>query len=158
MNDLARFLIEHECTRVIHDYALFVDFVDPMEAARLITDDGALVLKSRSKTLSGRKEIDALYQNQKESQLAGRLLQRHFLSNIMIDVKDSDHAAGRALVNLYRSEWDLAKGPAPMVFPVLFRWEDDFVRTPEGWRISRHVVWPAEFESPEAGWSNPWGR
>lgn len=157
MNSLERLVIEHECARVIYDYALFVDFVDPMKGAGLFTDDGTLVLKNRSQTLD-RKEIDVMCQGQKDSQRAGRLVQRHFLTNMMVDVKDADHAGSRVQVMLYRADWDSAKGSAPMVAPVLFRWEDELVRTPEGWRISKHVVYAADFQSPEATWSSPWVR
>ncbi|QQO23674.1 nuclear transport factor 2 family protein [Bradyrhizobium diazoefficiens] len=159
MNDLERLLIERECTRLLYEYGNFVDFVDPMKAARLLAEDCSLVLKFRGQTLRGRSEFERLYQGQKEAQAAGRLLQRHVITNPIIDVKKSDHATGQVRVTLYRAEWDLAQGPCPKVSPVLFIWNDEFVQTPEGWRIRKHEVSEFAFESPEARWpSPPWAH
>ncbi|RXG85302.1 nuclear transport factor 2 family protein [Bradyrhizobium zhanjiangense] len=158
MNDLERLLIEQRCTRLFYDYANFGDFDDPVKAVRLFTDDASLILKNRGKTFSGRKEFEALFQNQKEGQLSRKMLQRHVLSQIMIDVKDSDHATGQARVTLYRAEWDLAQGPCPYVYPVIFQWNDEFVRTSEGWKIFTHTVSQFAFQAPEARFSSPSGR
>ncbi|QQO23710.1 nuclear transport factor 2 family protein [Bradyrhizobium diazoefficiens] len=159
MNDLERLLIEQKCTRLFYEYCNFVDFDEPVRGSGLFTDDGSLVMKFRGKTLRGRKEFERLYQGQQEAQTAGRLLQRHVISNLIIDVKDADHASGQARVTLYRGEWDSKQGPCPKVSPVLFMWNDDFVRTPEGWRIHRHEVSGFDFEAPEARWPDPpWAR
>ncbi|QQO23717.1 nuclear transport factor 2 family protein [Bradyrhizobium diazoefficiens] len=158
MNDLERLLIEHKCTRLIYDYANFVDFDEPVKAADLFTDDGSLVLKNRGKTLSGRKEFETLYQNQQAGQRSGKLLQRHVVSQVMIDIKDADHASSQSRITLYRAEWDLKQGPCPQVHPVIFVWEDEFVRTSEGWKISKHTVLPMAFEAPETHFTSPWGR
>lgn len=164
MDDLERLLIERECTRLITEYAKFVDYVDPMKAGGLLTDDGSLVLNNRhpSVTMSGRKELDAgVYQKQQEAVFNGRLLQWHVLSNIIVDVKDSEHASSETRVMLFVTDWDSVRGAAPTVKPHIFRWEDEYVRTREGWRISRHTCTPMVFMSPEleARWSRvfPYG-
>lgn len=158
MNDLERLLIEQDCTRLFCDYANFVDFDEPEKTVGLYTDDGSLVLRNRGTTLSSLKEIEALCQSQREAQRAGKLLQRHVLSQIRIDVKDSDHATGQARVTLYRAEWDLAQGPCPRVHPVIFVWENEFVRTSKGWKMFKHTISPISFEAPETRFSSPWGR
>ncbi|MCC8982869.1 nuclear transport factor 2 family protein [Bradyrhizobium acaciae] len=158
MNDLEQLLIEHKCTRLIYDYANLVDFDEPVKAAHLFTDDGSLVLKNRGKTLTGRKEVEALYQNQQDGQRSGKLLQRHVVSQVMIDIKDADHASSQSRITLYRAEWDIQQGPCPHVHPVIFVWEDKFVRTSEGWKIAEHTVLPIAFEALEARFSSPWGR
>ncbi|WP_164935234.1 nuclear transport factor 2 family protein [Bradyrhizobium zhanjiangense] len=157
MNTLERLAIEYECTRALHEYTRLVDYVDPLKAARMITDDGSLVLENRSQTLSGRKEMDAMYKQQSEGMLAGKMLWRHFLSTLIVDVKDSDHATSEATVLLFRSAWDTSKGPCPNIAPEIFQWRDEYVRTPDGWRISKHVVTPFAFKSPEAQFAtNPY--
>jgi hypothetical protein len=158
VDTLQTLLIERDCTRLICEYANFVDFDEPEKAALLFTDDGSLILRNRGKVLKGRAEFGELYKNQRAGQAKGKLLQRHVCSQIMIDVKDADHATGQTRVLLYRAEWDVNEGPCPNAHPALFVWDNEFVRTKEGWKIFTHSVSALSFESPEAKFSTPWGR
>lgn len=158
MNDSERLLIEQACTRLINEFARRIDCLDTLKGYELMTDDCRVVVHGRSKTFNGRKEWEHIAQNQKQGQLTGNYLQRHVVSGIIIDVRDSDHASGTCLVLLYRSEWDLAKGPSPVLAPEMFHWDGDYVRTSEGWRFSKHEVSQPIYQSPEAHWSTPWGR
>lgn len=157
MNDLERIIIERDCTRVMNDYGYLCDH-DLMEAARLYTDDSALIQKGRSETIRGRKEIDAWFQKLQDAVSAGKLVLRHVVTQIRVDVRDADHADGHSLVMLFRSEWDTTQGPCPTLAPVMFNADDEFVRTPQGWKISKRVTWPYAFEAPEGKWSTPWAR
>ncbi|MFK4719302.1 hypothetical protein ABIE89_000402 [Bradyrhizobium niftali] len=156
MNDLERLLIEQACTRLINEYVRRIDTVDTTKGFELFTDDCKLILNNRAKTFNGRNEYQHIAENQKDGQFAGKYLQRHIVSGIIIDVKDSERASGACLVLLYRSRWDLAKGPSPVLAPEMFHWFDDFVRTHEGWKISKHELSPIVYASPEAHWPNPW--
>lgn len=158
MNDLEQLLIEQACTRLVNEYVRRIDTIDTMKGYELFTDDCQLILRNRSKTFNGRKEYEHIAQNQKDGQHTGKYLQRHIVSGIMIDVKDSDHASGSCLVLLYRSKWDLANGPSPVLAPEMFHWHDEFVRTPDGWKYSKHEISPFVYVSPEAQWPTPWAK
>lgn len=154
VDDTERLVIEQACTRLINEYVRRIDRETTEKGYELFTDDCRLILNNRGQTFNGRKEWEFVAQNQTKGQHTGNYLQRHVVSGIIIDVKDKDHASGTALVLLYRSRWNLAKGPSPILAPEMFHWDGDYVRTPTGWKFSRHELSPYIYVSPYADWPN----
>lgn len=150
MNDLERLLIEHQCTRLFHEFIREKQYGDLLKAARYFVDDARIFLKNRGQTLDGRKEIDEHYGRLRDETLAGRVLARYFLSALVVDVKDSNHASSHVDVMGIRRFWDVSQGPCPTIAPEIFCWEHEYVRTPDGWKFCHQVTTPKSFESPEA--------
>lgn len=156
MNDLERLVVEQACTRLINEFARRIDCENTLRGYELFADDCRLIAHRQKKTMTSRQEWEHIARNQKQGQDVGNYLQRHVVSGIIIDVKDNDHASGTSLVLLYRARWDLKKGPCQILAPEMFHWDGDYVRTPQGWKFSRHEVSDRVFASPEAEWPNPW--
>jgi hypothetical protein len=77
------------------------------------------------------------------TQRSDRLRSRHVLTNISIDVVDVDHARGITYLTLYRHIGDESLGDDPIELKgpaAVGYYEDEFVRTADGWRIARRVL------------------
>ncbi len=135
--------IEHACTQLMIEYARSIDFRDYDNIENLFTVDAVLVIGQR---LSGRDAIVAAIK-----QRPGELRSRHVISNPFVDVIDARNARGICYLTLYRhyGAESLAHGPVGLNRPAAVgHFEDTFVRTPAGWRISDRVLHLA-FHDPE---------
>jgi uncharacterized protein (TIGR02246 family) len=136
MTDLERILIERECERLVQRYCHYVDHGEASRIAELFADDG--VWTSPQNTMSGRDEIHAGFLR-RERNAARR--SRHVCTNLLIDVKDKDNAAGCVYLTLYRhDDTDEAKVRPSEVPTIVGEYRDSFVRTDDGWRISRREI------------------
>lgn len=135
--------IEHECTALMIEYARSIDFRDYDNIENLFTEDAVLIIGQR---LSGRDEIVHAIK-----QRPGELRSRHVITNPFVDVIDARNARGICYLTLYRHHGpeSLAQGPIDVRGPAAVgHFEDTFVRTATGWRISYRVLHLA-FSDPE---------
>ena len=138
LTDYERAAIERECSRLAIRYTHLVDFGHAERITDLFTADG--LWHDGQASHRGEAAIRAWFKRRQE--MSGRL-SRHVLSNHLIKVLDRDHATGTAYFLLFRHDGDPARAARPMAGqPVLLgSYEDEYVRTAEGWRFqSRRAV------------------
>ncbi len=128
--------IERACARLVLWSIRAFDEKEWMVYAQLFTEDGVFVRANQpDEPLVGREAIrDAL-----AARPAGRLT-RHLCTNIEVDVIDAEHARGFCYLLLYAGDASQPESPAGRPADDVQRvgeYRDTFVRTQEGWRISR---------------------
>ena len=126
--------IEQSCERLVLDFAYFSDHRENEALAELFTSDGTMTRPSGD-TLVGRPAILKEYQ----SRPAGRIT-RHLCTNIRIVVESEDHARGLTYAVVY---YAVANEPPLQHFgrkveprQLIGEFEDEFVRTDDGWKIA----------------------
>lgn len=128
--------IQQLCATASFQYARALDGKNPEALARAFAPDGVWeVLGNR---MAGREAI--------RQYLAGRLTdwapthgRIHQIANQVIEVIDRDHARGTSNAIVYF--FDTADGANAELKPSLIAQNtDEFVRTAEGWKISRRTV------------------
>jgi hypothetical protein len=126
--------IEQACERLVLDFTYFSDHRENEALADLFTPDGIMTRPSGDR-LVGRDAILKEY----ESRPAGRIA-RHFCTNIRIVVESDNRARGLTYALVYSA---LAHEPplqhfGPRVEPrqLIGEFEDEFVRTDDGWKIA----------------------
>jgi uncharacterized protein (TIGR02246 family) len=135
---IAIIAIERACERLVLDFVHHSDTQNPEALAELFTDD-ATVVRPTGDSLEGRAAILASYR----ARPAGRIT-RHICANIRITVESADRARGLTYALVYSGN---AEAPAYAHFGIeaeprqlVGEFEDEFVRTSEGWRFSsRHA-------------------
>ena len=135
MQALERIEIERACEQLSIAYARHVDFKEYDRFVELFTEDGYL---DAGGALEGRAAIRRWL-----AQRSDRLRSRHVFTHISVEVIDADHARGITYLSLYRHVGDesLADDPIALAGPAAVgHYEDEFVRTPSGWRIARRVL------------------
>ena len=135
MQALERIEIERACERLSIAYARHIDFKEYDQFAELFAEDGHL---NAGTVRDGRAAI-----RHSLTQRSDRLRSRHVLTNISIDVIDTDHARGITYLTLYRHVGDESLGDDPIALSgpaAVGHYEDEFVRTAAGWRIARRVL------------------
>ena len=136
MEALQRLLIERECGALVTDYCHFVDHGEAARIADLFTKDG--VWTSEQVTMSGRDELAAGFQRRQDQ--AARM-SRHVCNNLRLEVIDEDHAQGTVYLTLYRHDGEPGRRLSPLEQPEMVgEYRDEFVRTSDGWRISRREI------------------
>jgi hypothetical protein len=124
--------IERACERLILDFAYFSDHVQYESLVQLFTPDGVMH-RPNGDLLEGRDAILKAYR----ARPAGRIT-RHICTNIRISVESADSARGLTYAMLYSGN---SNEPANGHFgfkveqQLVGEFEDEFVRTAEGWRI-----------------------
>jgi hypothetical protein len=135
MTEQERISIERACERLVVDFAYFSDRQDYESLAGLFAEEGSMIRPSGD-PLVGRAAIMKSYQ----SRQGGRMT-RHVCTNIRIDVETNDRARGLTYAVVYSAN---ANEPAETR---VGEFEDEFVRTPDGWRIhtrrARFVLFPS---------------
>jgi hypothetical protein len=126
--------LEQVCTRLVLDYVYFNDTQNYEELARLFAEDGVFI-RPNGDSVSGRNAILNSYR----SRPAGRLT-RHICTNIRITPTSANRASGLTYAIVYSAN--------PNETPVqhfglkadgrtlIGEFEDEFVRTDEGWRFA----------------------
>lgn len=116
--------IEHDCARLIADYANRNDAADWAGVAALFVEDGRLARPTAPDDwITGHDAILSAFLARPARTT------RHLCTNIVIDVIDRDRARGYSAVALFLAD-DLVK---------IGSFDDAFVRTAEGWRFAeRH--------------------
>lgn len=126
--------IERACERLVFDFAYFSDRQDYESLAALFTPDGAMT-RPAGDVLVGRAAIIDSYR----SRGAGRITW-HSCTNVRITVESVDRARGLTYAIVYSAN---ANRPPEAHFGIpadprhlIGEFEDEFVRTEEGWRIA----------------------
>ena len=130
--------IERACERLVLDFVFFSDHQQPEALSQLFAENGVMHRPSGD-SLIGR---DAIYQAY-QSRPPGRLT-RHICTNIRITIDSADHARGVSYALIYSA--NLSQPPYAHFGieteprHIVGEFEDEFVRTPEGWRFAvRHA-------------------
>ncbi len=136
MKTTERLEIERACERLVTAYCHYVDHGEAERVAELFSEDG--VWSSPEVTMDGREQVRKGFGRRQTN--AARM-SRHVCNNLLIDVIDSDHASGTVYLTLYRHDAEPGRRLSPLDGPVLVgEYRDQFVRTSEGWRISRREI------------------
>lgn len=136
MSDLEKMLIERACERLVQQYCHFVDHGQASRIAELFTADG--IWTSPENTMTGNEEIRDGF-SRRERRTARR--SRHVCTNLLIDVQDEEHATGCVYLTLHRHDDKQEADVRPSEVPaVVGEYQDNFVKTPAGWRIQRREI------------------
>ena len=126
--------IERACERLSIDFAYFSDQQDYLALAALFTRDG-IMQRPSGDPLTGRAAIIQSYQ----SRGAGRMT-RHICTNVRITVESPDRARGITYAVVYSANTtQVPEGHFGIKADgrrLIGEFEDEFVRTEEGWRIA----------------------
>ena len=116
--------IERACERLVLDFAYYSDHQEYESLANLFATDGSMH-RPNGDPLTG---YDAILQAYR-SRPAGRVT-RHVCSNIRITVHSADRARGITYAVVYSANGNEKAEER------IGEFEDEFVRTPEGWRFA----------------------
>ncbi|MDH3644664.1 MAG: nuclear transport factor 2 family protein [Gammaproteobacteria bacterium] len=145
MQEQQRRDIQRDCEALSIAYARAIDFRDYDDFITLFAEDAALDL---GRPMLGREAIRASI-----SQRPDGLRSRHVISNIFIDVIDTDNARGISYLTLYRHLSDDPNPPAQPIDEALpaavGHYQDQFVRATVGWRFQSRTLHLA-FRDPAA--------
>ena len=140
---LKRMIIERACEQLSVAYARAVDFRDYDAFVELFTDDARLDLGMRLEGKAAIRESMKLRSDE--------IRTRHVLTNISVEVQDSQHARGVSYLTLYRhvgTESIRTEIPVPTVLPTAVgHYDDEFLLTPNGWRFKSRTLHVA-FRNP----------
>ena len=132
MDDDERRRIEQDCRDLVAAVAQLGDRRDPTGAAALFAADGTWIRGGRTHT--GRAEVIDSYAPLPPTQFT-----RHISASCVVTVRDADHADAISYYLAYHHD----PGVETPIFPLpldppfsMGEWHDQFVRTPDGWRIA----------------------
>lgn len=136
MDQTDKLLIERECERLVTAYCHYVDHGEAERIAELFSEDG--IWASSEVTLDGREAIGKAMAA-RQANLAR--MSRHVCNNFLLEIIDADHAEGTVYLTLYRHDGKEGRALSPLEGPAMVgEYRDRFVRTEEGWRISRREI------------------
>lgn len=118
------------CSNLVTDYAYHRDQFNAKEFANLFTEDASLTVVSQ--TWVGRAEIEQRIEGLKTGSTI-----RHEMSTIRIVPIDADHATGVSYATIYSAP---AGETSVKGFTLMGEYHDEFVRTAQGWKISKRVL------------------
>jgi uncharacterized protein (TIGR02246 family) len=118
------------CSNLVTDYAYHRDQFNATEFADLFTEDASLTVVNQ--TWVGRTDI-----GQRIEELKTGSTIRHEMSTIRIVPVDDYHATGVSYATIYAA----AAGETSVSgFALMGEYHDEFVRTAQGWKISKRVL------------------
>ena len=131
MDRIEQRAIEWDCTRLVIDFYRLLDEKRYDELIALFAHDGVWVRLGEE--LIGAQAILAAMAERAD------WLTVHVVSNIAIDIIDSDNVESTQYVTLYRHEGrEEAAGPAPVVPPLgVLRHRDRLIRLDGLWKLKR---------------------
>ena len=118
------------CTNLVYGYAYHRDQFNADEFANLFTEDASLTVVGQ--TWVGRADIRQRIEGLKTGSSI-----RHEMSTIHIVPVDDDHATGVSYATIYSAP---AGESSVSSFALMGEYHDEFVRTADGWRISKRVL------------------
>jgi len=118
------------CSNLVTDYAYHRDQFNAEEFANLFTEDASLTVVSQ--TWVGRDNIEQRIEGLKTGSTI-----RHEMSTIRIVPVDENHATGVSYATIYSAP---AGETSVSGFALMGEYHDEFVRTAEGWKISKRVL------------------
>lgn len=136
--ELDRIAAEHDCMKLMVGYCVHADHGDADAFAALFAEDGAWV-QGAGDEIRGREALRAYIKGR-----SPRVLTRHVIANMLVDVVDDTMATGVAYAVVFRDRDYNGSGAAPMRAPeAVVEYRDQFLRTAEGWKIYRRRSIPA---------------
>jgi hypothetical protein len=117
-------VIERACERLVVDFAYFSDRREYDLLGALFVADGTMTRPSGN-VLAGREAIVRSYKATPVERVS-----RHVCSNIRIVVESADQARGLTYAVVYSINAN----------PRVGEFEDEFLRTADGWRISTRIA------------------
>jgi hypothetical protein len=132
VDDDERRRIEQDCRDLVAAVTQRGDRRDIAGAGALFADDGTWVRGGR--TYMGPAGVAESYDRLPATQFT-----RHMSANCVVTVRDADHAEAITYYVAYHHDpgVDAPAFPLPLDPPFsLGEWHDQFVRTPDGWRIA----------------------
>jgi SnoaL-like domain len=124
MTDQEIIAIERACERLVVDFAYFGDRREYESLGALFTENGTMI-RPTGNVLSGRESIVRSYKSTPAERIT-----RHVCTNIRIVVESVDQARGMTYVVVYSKNGN----------PRVGEFEDEFMRTAEGWRIVSRIA------------------
>jgi hypothetical protein len=124
--------IEWECQQILTRFCLYSDTRQYEKLVNLFTPDG--VWHRLGEALAGHEMLRTAMEARPLDAMS-----RHVITNVLVTVIDADHAESISYKSIYRNEeGELLEKPVPLNGP---KWvsvyADSFLRTDEGWRITR---------------------
>jgi ketosteroid isomerase-like protein len=136
MDNIETLEIERECERLVTRYCHHCDHGEAARVADLFTEDG--IWESPEAKLVGRDQIREGFQRRQDMK---ERMSRHVCNNLLVDVVNENEAEGTVYLTLYRHDGEAGRPFAPLDGPVMVgEYRDHFLKTDEGWRISRRTV------------------
>jgi len=120
MTEQERITIERACERLVVDFAFFSDHREYEALGALFAEHGSMTRPSGN-VLIGRDAIVQAYQATPSERIT-----RHVCTNTRIRVDSNDRATGWTYATVYSND----KAPR------IGEFEDEFLKTSEGWRIA----------------------
>jgi hypothetical protein len=117
-------VIERACERLVVDFAYFSDHREYESLAALFTENSTMTRPSGT-VLAGREAIVRSYMATPAERVT-----RHICTNIRIAVESADRARGMTYAAVYSTNGN----------PRIGEFEDEFLRTAEGWRIGSRIA------------------
>ncbi len=118
------------CSNLVTDYAYHRDQFNAKEFANLFTEDASLTVVNQ--TWVGRENIEQRIEGLKTGSTI-----RHEMSTIRIVPIDENHAAGVSYATIYSAPEGVTSVSG---FALMGEYHDEFVRTADGWKISKRVL------------------
>jgi len=136
LRETERAAIQQACEDISEQYAHYLDTKDYEGMPNAFAADG--VWEVLGNKMVGADQIRE-YWKRRTAQWGATEGWHHHIGNQLIEVIDRDHARGVAYFVVYRFNTDPGsnKSLAPLV---ITRSSDDYVRTPQGWRIQRRAI------------------
>jgi ketosteroid isomerase-like protein len=125
---------ENEVRRTLYAYCRLLDERNLDELISRVYIADAVDDRQRGTPLAGREQIRQYFERAFEQVAATA----HLLSNVEVAV-DGDRATAYSRVTAYH--WTFGGNPVrPADFVLLGSYDDELLRTPQGWQISRRIV------------------
>lgn len=127
-------LCEAACSRLIADFAYFVDSRQYEGLVDLLAEDCSF--ERRGTVLAGRAAILEAMRARPED-----LVTRHACTNIRIDQTGPDSASGVCTLLMFHGTSDQQAESTTIPYSItVAEYRDTFVATPEGWRFASRVA------------------
>src|SRR5579871_2803680 len=136
MDPIQVLLIENACLRLLTQYTVATDSDDADSWLDVFTDDA--VWEAPNLRLQGRPAFEKFFAGRTNRKTS---LVRHFSANALVKIQDTDHATSISTMLVFRQTDYPGTGPCAHKAPTaIVQNDDEFVRGPTGWRISRRVT------------------
>jgi nuclear transport factor 2 (NTF2) superfamily protein len=122
--------IEHECARLIKVYCNSIDAHNVGRVVGVFAKDGVWQ-RPGNPPLNGHAEIRAFVEHHGVGAVSA-----HYVTNIVVDVVDEDHASSNAYALVFRGSGTAGTDPLPLSLPrLVVHYQHKFVREKGQWYI-----------------------
>lgn len=136
--------IKIACEDLSEEYSYYLDGKDPENLAGLFAEDGVWeVLGNR---MEGREQIRDYWAGRSAGWAPG-YGRVHMMGNQVVRVIDRDHAVGQSVVLIYMFNTPNAE-PQSLAPNLISRNDDEYVRTPTGWKFKRRTISTVAMQEP----------